>query len=516
MSLDSRHDSVRSYATVTARGSLLNSGQWAANKLLTAFAMLVIARYLGPDDYGVAAQALAILGYVVFLSPITFGDVLVAHPREFGNLVASGHRAAIFCGAAMSILMLLLIPICVRVFDKYPANWLAGLLAILAAKPLAEAFLTTPLARLRRLLAYRSIAMIDGVVQFFATSLSLLLAVLGLKGVALVLPQVAAVVARCIWYRRTTSTEPEAPVSRSALGTLINGYIPGVAAQYVHNVILGMEVITLGVFAGDYQTGLFGFAFTLAAQANTLISYQLGIVLQPVLGQLQHDPDRQISGFLRAQRLLGLVCVPVSLAQAAVADALFRVAFAPKWGPSVPVFQILSLAQSFYFVAGPSMACLRSQRRFATFLWWQVVQFILAAPIYALSARWNGAVGVACASAGMWLASSIVVVWVCTWPAPRPIMGILRDVFMKPLVVSVPLALICWLVGRHLAQYGRPGDWLMVLVVVPLGMAGTLFVQRWVDIEYRTMLDSGTTQIVQRCRRFLAIGLESARLRGPR
>ena len=496
-------DGARSYALIATKGSLFNSGQWAVNKLVTALAMLVIAKYLSPDDYGVAAQSLAILGYAVILSPVTVGDVLVAHPREFGSLAKSGNRMAIGLGAGMGIFTLLLIPLCIGAFHKYPPGWLGGLLAVLALKPLGDGALTVPLTRLRLDLKYRAIALIDGVVQFLATILSLAMAVLGARGAALVVPQVIASFVRAIWYRLVSRQSQDAltqPASDS-FRTLVRGYVPGVAAQYIHNVILGLEVITLGLFAGDYQTGLFGFSFTLAAQANTVIAYQLGVVLQPVLGQLRDEPIRQVEGFLRAQRLLGLVCVPVSLAQAAVAESLFRVAFAAKWEPAIPVFQIISLAQSFYFVAGPSMACLRSQRRFTTFFWWQAVQFAVAGPVYALAARWNGAVGVALASGCIWLASSLIVLWMCTWPAPRPILRTFGQVFLKPLVTSIPLAIASWWLGGCSSLWGATGPWINLLGIVPLSLLITLVAQRWVDPEYRDLFDGALRAVVRRLSR---------------
>ena len=51
---------------VAMRGSLLNSAQWLANKVLTAGAMLVIAYFLTPAEYGVGVGSLAIYYFVFF------------------------------------------------------------------------------------------------------------------------------------------------------------------------------------------------------------------------------------------------------------------------------------------------------------------------------------------------------------------------------------------------------------------------------------------------------------------
>mgnify|MGYP003345950878 CR=1 FL=1 len=48
---------------------------------------------------------------------------------------------------------------------------------------------------------------------------------------------------------------------------LMRAYLPAASAQYLHNVIVMLEVLVLGYVSGDYQTGLFAFAFQVAAQA---------------------------------------------------------------------------------------------------------------------------------------------------------------------------------------------------------------------------------------------------------
>ena len=54
---------------IAMRGSMMNSAQWLINKTLTAGAMLLIAYFLTPSEYGVGSQALAVYGFVSILQP---------------------------------------------------------------------------------------------------------------------------------------------------------------------------------------------------------------------------------------------------------------------------------------------------------------------------------------------------------------------------------------------------------------------------------------------------------------
>lgn len=490
-----------SYGALAAKGSFINTAQWFANKVATAVSMLVIARFLVPEDYGVANQALAIAQFMIVFLPLTMGDVLIAHPRELESLVPTARRLALAIGCGTTLVMLATIPLLVRVYDGYPALWLGGLIAVAALRPSLDALLMVSLARMRVALQYRRIALIDGLVQLGATGVSLVMAALGLRGASLVAPQVGGAGFRAMLYRRAAPTPTSGRFDGALARMLLKAYVPAASGQYLHNVIVMLEVLVLGYVAGDYQTGLFAFAFQVAAQANTVVAYQLGVVLQPIFGHLRDDPDRQVAGFLRVQRVLGLVCVPISIAQVVVAEPLFRLAFPEKYAPAVPVFQVISLAQAFYFATAPSMSCLRSQRRFRTFMIWQGVQFLISVPVYAIGARSSGAVGVSIASAALWAASAPVVVWLCTRPSSGHHLSSVLSIFTKPWLISVPVFAGAWLVSDRLAQFGTWGDLVSSLTIVPLATILAVIASRWIDPEMRTLLDKALSGVRDRFRR---------------
>jgi len=483
------------FGSVAAKGSFINTTQWLLNKVATAAAMLLIAHYLKPDEYGVASQALAIAQFLVVFFPLTMGDVLIAHPRSFERLVPTARRLAMVIGIATCVLMLATIPVFLGIYSKYPAAWLGGLLAVAALRPVLDAALMVPLARLRTALAYRRIALIDGAVQLGATALSLAFAAFGLRSASLVAPQVIGTGARALWYRRVASGVRTGRYHRTLAAILMRAYLPAASAQYLHNVIVMLEVLVLGYVSGEYQTGLFGFAFTIAAQANTVVAYQLGVVLQPIFGHLQGDPERQVNGFLRVQRVLGLVCVPISLTQAILAEPLFRVAFAERYLPAVPVFQVISVAQAFYFATGPSMSCLRSQRRFATFFKWQGVQFVLSLPLYWAGAQWLGALGASIASGAAWAISAPIVVWLCTRVVEGNRVREVLSIFVKPWLLSLPIFAAATLAIRWLAQFGKAGDFASLLVLGPVVTMMAIGASRLVDGEMRKLSDKALVAV---------------------
>ena len=105
---------------------------------------------------------------------------------------------------------------------------------------------------------------------------------------------------------------------------LMRDYLRGGAAQYIHGLTLQVNLMILGYVSGAYEAGLYAFASMVAVQINSMIATKVGEVMQPILGRLQGDRSRQARVFVQSQQILGAVCIPLALLQAALAEPLFQ------------------------------------------------------------------------------------------------------------------------------------------------------------------------------------------------
>ena len=482
-------------------GSVANSAQWLLNKCAVAVSTVVVARYVTADEYGLATQAFSIAITVLFLSSGPMGDVLIAHPRSFRALAPAAWQLSVAVAVSMSTLTLLSIPVALGMFNKYPSSGLAWLLAALACKPIFDALLVVPVARLRLDLRFRRLAMTDGLCQLGATITTVLLAISGAGAAAIVLPQVAVPIVRFVAFSKVIGGIGTARGHRGKVlrNYLLRSFVPATLAQYVHNVLVVLEILVLGLVSGDYQTGLFGFGFTVAAQANAVIAYQLGQVLQPIFGLLRDKPERQVAGLLRAQRVLAAVCVPIALLQAALAPPVFRLLF-PKWDTAIEVFQAISIGQAFYFSTGPSMSCLRAQRRFTALFVWQATQLVFSIPLFWFAASRGYAFAVAVASCCAWGISSPIALWLCLSGIQERKVREIALLFARPWIYTGPIALATWWIADSSKSLGAIADIAAVAVVGPAALVVCLVVMRWRDpvfaeasdrllIQFRTRLN---------------------------
>ena len=228
---------------------------------------------------------------------------------------------------------------------------------------------------------------------------------------------------------------------------------------------MNVPLLVVVYLAGDYQAGLFGFAFMLAIQANGIILARLGIILQPILGRLQRERARQVDGFLRSAKVLASLCVPMCLLQTILAEPVFRLLLEPKWEPATVVFQALSLMQGFYFAIAPSMACLKAQRRFPALLVWQAIHLALSVPACWAAIAFEGAAGGAWATALLWAGSAPIAVWMCVRFERRDGFLTALSVFIKPWLRGLPLFAVGYLAVQWLSVLGAFGDVLALVAI---------------------------------------------------
>lgn len=471
-----------SLARAAAAGSGWTSGQALVNKLATAVGIWIIARHLSQDEFGMASLTFAIAGFMVVFPPMVMADVLITYQRHLDRISREGLRLALATSGAATLAMCALAPFIAAFYSNYPAGTLTGLVMAISLRATAEAFGIVPLSRLRGALLYRSIALIDGTAQLAATVATVVLALNGAGAMSLVLPQVLAAAAKAMAYAwacaRTGGRSPRHRIRSRLYPRIRADFFIGSVAQYVHNAAMALPPLLLAKLSTETETGIFGFAFTLATQVTVLIAYQLGLVLQPIFVKMRDDPPRQAAAYLRVLRVIGTLAVPLSLLQAALAEPMFALLFPEQWDAALPVFAIMSVVQCFYFGVTPGISMLKAQARFGAYFAWQAAHVVIALVAYSVAALHGGAMAVAATDAGLWAISVPVATWLATRGSGRSAIEAIT-VFTAPWATAAPVALLAWLAWKGLSPYGVPGQVVSLGVVGPISFAASLLVVRW-------------------------------------
>jgi len=492
------------FAAKAVTGSAWTTAQTLANKFLTVFAVLLLAKLLAPADFGLANLAVSVGSFAFVFAPFVMGDVLITEPDRFERNAPAARRIAWGSGIMLAALLAAAAIPVEHMLGKPGLAFL--LMAVVIQRPLADAAFVVPNTQLRLSLAYREIAIIDGSVILAATVGGLLMAYFGMGPSSLLFPPIAMIWLRAYIYSRRVKRIPSEGLDRSLLRPIAHRFIVACTGQYLNSMLAILEVLVLGFFASETEIGLFGFASLLAIQANTVIASQLGAVLQPIFAHIKDDPARQVAAFSRATSMLASVAVPLSLVQAAVALPLFRLMFEEEWTGSIAIFVLLSIAQAFVFVSAPSIALLKAQGRFRAYFRWQGLQIATSIAAFVTAVQFGGgaasslaagaglpvtddsrsALALACASLLMWACFSPLGVWIAGRPGrlglPRTL-----SVFFTPWLLAAPAAALvvaCWNGLQELVD-DPIADLLTLALVAPVCSAGAIAGSIWIRSDVR-------------------------------
>lgn len=303
--------------------------------------VVVLARLLSPEDFGLLAVVLAIIGLGELLRDFGLSQAAVQAAQ-----LSKAQSSNIFwintaIGAILTILLASL---------AHPLSILLGDARLFhVALALAPIFLFNGLAAqyradLNRKMRFKELALSDLVPAALALGLSVGAALCGWGYWSLVVNQLAAavltlgiLVATCRWL-------PQRYDKRASIRELLNfgGNLLGVQALvYVsRNIDKAIIAGSLGVA----QLGIYDRAYQLIMMPLNQINAPANRVALPVLSKITQDIDRYNSYLVRGQTVMlhALTCT-FGLATA-LSPVLIPFVLGNQWQQSVPIFQALALA----------------------------------------------------------------------------------------------------------------------------------------------------------------------------
>jgi O-antigen/teichoic acid export membrane protein len=299
---------------------------------------LILTRLLLPEAYGIFSPALAATLFLEFLSDIGLRPAVVRSPR--------GEDPA-FLGTAWSVVMVRAVILSLAAFGLagvlpawYDMPALAGVLAVLAVRPLLMAFQNPTLFVLYRRINYRVPFFLDVSQTLIAVPATILLA-WWLRNVwALVLGLLVGDVARLVLSHVLCPRAPAPRWDRPAvhelshfgLSIFVNTLVYG--GWFYFDRLVGPRLLTAA------EIGLYALAWGLAEALDNLIS-RGSEVFYSMLSRKVEGPERA-AFFRRTARRVALFLIPAIVLAALVAPWAFELLYPPKFHGAAILFGLLT------------------------------------------------------------------------------------------------------------------------------------------------------------------------------
>ncbi len=385
--MESLKQSAAAGARWTGLSALISAG-------LQAVQLLVLARLLGPEEFGLMAMAMVVVAFMQTIVDLGISSALVWRQDASDEQLCSLYVFGIGLGAAGFIIALLATPLGVWFFHEQAlAKILPWCATTFLIGPAGQQFA----ALLQKNLRFREIAIMEIASQAVGLVVAVLLAWRGAGVMALVWSLLASAAARTVLLVKMGLPlwRPRWHFRPADLRGFIRFGAYQTGSGILNFALMRMDQILLGRLLGKVALGQYNFAYNLIMQPLTRINPILTRVAFPVFARLQDDEEKLRKGFLFMCRLLLTINVPLALGIAVIMPDTIGVIFQSRWAASVPIVQALAIVAILRSAGNPVGSLLLAKGRADTEFRWNI--FVIVCQLAALwtGASLGGAVGAA-------------------------------------------------------------------------------------------------------------------------
>jgi O-antigen/teichoic acid export membrane protein len=324
----------------TAKGLFWGGIGNGVQQLLGVAFGIFLARILNAEDYGLIGMLAIFTGIANAIINSGFSIALTNKQDATQNDYNAVFWFSLFAGLALYIILFLSAPLIAGFFNRPE---LTSLSRVIFISFFFSGIAVVPYTILFKNLMVKQQALVDIVAISLSGITGIVLALQGFTHWAIALQSVVYVTLssglRCI----VSPWRPTLHIDFSPLKELFSFSFKLLLTNIFQQIQNNIFSVLLGKFYNATQLGYYTQGYKWAGMGNQVISGMLSQVVQPVIVQLNDDPERQLNVFRKMIRLTAFIAFPAFLGLAFVAKEFIVIAIGDKWSQSVPFLQLFCI-----------------------------------------------------------------------------------------------------------------------------------------------------------------------------
>jgi lipopolysaccharide exporter len=324
--------------TQTARGSAWMIAMRISVNLLGISSMVVLARLLTPEDFGVVALAGSAYVFLSLFGQFGFDIALIQHQNPDRSHYDTAWTSNILVGVFVALGMVAIAKPTAALYQDARIEYVVYAFALLS---LAKGFENIGVINFRKNLAFRGDFLYFVMPKISSVIIGVVAAYALRTYWALVIGMISGQIATLIYSHVSQPFRPRFSLARFAeLFAFTKWILGGKILRFLTSN--GVQII-LGRLRGPEAVGLLNLASELAYLPSSEIAAPVNRVLFPSFATIARDPERLRQAFAKVFAATMLICTPAAFGIFGVADSLVYVAFGEQWLLAAPLLAVLAL-----------------------------------------------------------------------------------------------------------------------------------------------------------------------------
>jgi PST family polysaccharide transporter len=321
------------------RGGFVKACAQAVGFLLRIGSLMVLARLLEPEDFGLVAMVTVVTGVFGLFKDAGLSMATVQSATITDKQISALFWINLLVGVILGFLSVALAPALVAFYQE---PRLFGVALALACGFVLNAGGVQHAAILERRMRFATLAFIEIISLLLSVAVGIIMAVNGcgywtLVGMALVTPAAFSI---GVWL--AADWIPGMPQRKAGIRPMMRFGGTVTLGNLIIYVAFNTEKVLLGRYWGAEALGLYGRAYQLVNIPTENLNSAIGGVALSALSRLQNDPHRLKNYFLKGYSLVLALTLPITMACALFAEDIIFVFLGPKWMSAAIIFRLLT------------------------------------------------------------------------------------------------------------------------------------------------------------------------------
>lgn len=332
----------------TARGVFWITFLKITNRLIQFIRIVVLARFLSPNDFGLMGIALIAISVLEVLSNVGFQPALIQKYDKIKDYLDTAWIISVIRGFLLAFILFITAPFICNFFNSPDA---LPIMQALAISLVLRALSNIGIVYFQRELEFRAIFIYMFSITLVDTIISVSLAVYLRNIWALVYGMLAGNFVGLIVSYLIQPYRPKFKFYMKRAKELFQFgkwlMLNGIMYFFVEN----LDSIFIAKFLGTIQLGYYRLAYRFSSIPTREIGGVVYEVAFPAFSRLQNERTKQQETYFKALCSISLLITPLCGIIIVLAGDFIRIFLEDKWMPMVPVLQILIIGA---FIAGIS------------------------------------------------------------------------------------------------------------------------------------------------------------------
>jgi len=329
---------------MTLKQQVLSGVKWVAlanilGQVMSLISMVILARLLTPDDFGVFAILMIFVGFLSMFVGMGSSAAIVHIDNPSEKLLSSIFYFNVFSGTLFCIILIVLSgPI--SVFFENPE--IEELLRWLSLTFVIGSFTGVQGALFTKKLDFKTSTIIEFIATFVSLSIGIIAAMKGLGVYSLIIRTMAGSILSAILTWNISQWKPKLVFSIEELKKVFHFTTNLTGFTFINYFSRNVDNFLIGKFLGASSLGVYNIAYNIMLYPLQNISNVLTRVLFPAFSQMKDDNEKFKKGYLRVIFFIALVSFPLMTGLMATSDIFVSVVFGEKWHNLATLLLILA------------------------------------------------------------------------------------------------------------------------------------------------------------------------------